>query len=46
MTTTEAGFLIARNPATEEVLGQVAQTPPEAIAAIVARARAGAAALG
>jgi acyl-CoA reductase-like NAD-dependent aldehyde dehydrogenase len=32
--------LIARNPATEQVLGQVERTPPEALPEIVARARA------
>jgi acyl-CoA reductase-like NAD-dependent aldehyde dehydrogenase len=33
-------LLVARNPATDEILGQVARTPPEAVAALVARARA------
>jgi acyl-CoA reductase-like NAD-dependent aldehyde dehydrogenase len=40
MSTAPADVLIAQNPATGEVLGQVARTPPEAVAAIVARARA------
>jgi acyl-CoA reductase-like NAD-dependent aldehyde dehydrogenase len=40
MSTAAADVLVARNPATDEVLGQVARTPPEAVAAIVARARA------
>jgi acyl-CoA reductase-like NAD-dependent aldehyde dehydrogenase len=40
MTTTTDNVLIARNPATEEPLGQVERTPPEALASIVARARA------
>jgi acyl-CoA reductase-like NAD-dependent aldehyde dehydrogenase len=31
--------LVARNPATDEVLGRLARTPPEAVAALVARAR-------
>jgi acyl-CoA reductase-like NAD-dependent aldehyde dehydrogenase len=40
MSTATADVLIARNPATGEVIGQVARTAPEAVAAIVARARA------
>src|SRR4051794_27023338 len=36
----DPNVLIARNPATEQVLGQVARTPPEAVPALVARARA------
>jgi acyl-CoA reductase-like NAD-dependent aldehyde dehydrogenase len=40
MSIAPADVLIARNPATDEVLGEVARTPPEAVAAIVARARA------
>jgi acyl-CoA reductase-like NAD-dependent aldehyde dehydrogenase len=39
MSASIADVLCARNPATEEVLGQVARTPPEAVPAIVARAR-------
>jgi acyl-CoA reductase-like NAD-dependent aldehyde dehydrogenase len=39
MTTTTREILTARNPATEEVLGQLARTPPATLAAIVARAR-------
>ncbi|MEA2632298.1 MAG: hypothetical protein QOE66_2517, partial [Chloroflexota bacterium] len=40
MTLTSEDVLIARNPATEEVLGEVARTPPEALAAILVHARA------
>jgi acyl-CoA reductase-like NAD-dependent aldehyde dehydrogenase len=40
MTTAVADTLVVRNPATEEVLGHVARTPPDTVAAIVGRARA------
>jgi acyl-CoA reductase-like NAD-dependent aldehyde dehydrogenase len=39
MATTTAEALIARSPATGEVLGEVARTPTEALGSIVARAR-------